>query len=82
MGQIEAASFLEFAGTRFAGKTVAVSEAFGAVAELCDLTVKFRVEVELMHRVVAQIQSQENSCERIRTFPDTSVNPRCALGAF
>jgi hypothetical protein len=64
LGQIEAASFFEFAGTRFAGKTVAVSEVFGAVAELCDLTVKFRVEVEVerMHRVVAQIPSQENSC--------------------
>ena len=60
MGQIEAASFFEFAGT-----PVAVSEAFGAVAEPCELTVKFRFEVELMHRVVAQIQSQENSCERI-----------------
>jgi hypothetical protein len=67
LGQIEAASFFEFAGTRFAGKTVAVSEAFGAAAEPRDVIVKFRVEVEveLMHRVVAQIQSQENSCERI-----------------
>jgi hypothetical protein len=63
LGQIEAASFFEFAGTRFAGKTVAVSEAFGAVAEPCELTVKFRFEVELMHRVVAQIQSQEKLLE-------------------
>jgi len=67
LGQIEAASFFEFAETRLAGKGVAVSEAFGGAAEPRDGLVKFRVEVELelMHRVVAQIQSQENSCERI-----------------
>ena len=59
MGQIEDASFFECVGTRFAGKTVAVSRAFGAVAEPGDLTGKFTVE--LMHRVVTQIQSQENS---------------------
>jgi hypothetical protein len=59
LGQIEATSFFEFVGTRLAGKTVAVSRAFGAVVEPGDLTGKFRVE--LMHRVVAQIQSQENS---------------------
>jgi hypothetical protein len=62
LGQIEDASFFEFVGTRFAGKTVAVSRAFGVVVELGDLTGKFRVE--LMHRVVAQIKSQENSCKK------------------
>jgi hypothetical protein len=59
LGQIEDASFFEFVGTRFAGKTFAVSRAFGAVVEPGDLTVKFWIE--LMHRVVAQIKSQENS---------------------
>jgi hypothetical protein len=53
LGQIDATSFFEFVGARFAGKTVAVSEAF-AVVEAGDLAGKFRVE--LMHRVVAQIQ--------------------------
>jgi len=59
LGQIEYASFFEFVETRFAGKTVAISRAFDAVVEPGDFAGKFRVE--LMHRVVAQIQSQENS---------------------
>jgi hypothetical protein len=72
LGQIEATSFFEFGGTRFAGTPVAVSKAFGAVAELGDRTVKFTVE--LMHSVVAQIRSLENSRKKIGTFLDTSVN--------
>ena len=66
MGHIEDVSFFEFAGTRFAGKTVAVSEAF-AVVEPGDLTARFRVE--LMHRVVAQIQSQENNLGKYEHSP-------------
>ena len=66
MGQIDATSFFECVGTRFAGKTVAVSRVFGAVAEPGDLRGKFRVE--LMHRVVAQIKSQENSRRKYEHF--------------
>ena len=56
MGQIEDASFFEFAGMTFAGKKVA------AVGEADELAVECGVEfsVELMSGVVAQIQPREN----------------------
>jgi hypothetical protein len=62
LGQIEDASFFRFAAARFAGTPVAVPTAPGAVVEPEELPVEFRVElsVELMSRVVAQIQSREN----------------------
>jgi hypothetical protein len=59
LGQIDATSFFEFVGTRFAGKTVAVSRTFGVVVEPGDLTEKFRVE--LMHRVVAHPVARKQS---------------------
>jgi hypothetical protein len=59
LGQIDATSFFECVGTRFAGKTFAFSEAFGVVVEPDDLAGKFRVE--LMHRVVAHPVARKQS---------------------
>jgi hypothetical protein len=56
LGQIDEASLIGFAGT-----PAAVFSTPAAVVEPGDLTGKFRDE--LMHRVVAQIQSQEKLLE-------------------
>jgi hypothetical protein len=57
LGQIEDASFLRFAATRFAGTPVAVSTGLGADPEADEFREEFGVE--LMSSVVAQIRSRK-----------------------